>query len=264
MSQTIGQYQLIYGDAAQMDVLGSDETDLIVTSPPYFDDNTEHYLRRPASEQDEVDCVGRLVAAFAYSLRPVFEEMARILRPRGVLVVQTKDIRYGGFLLPMTSIHRELAESAGMKLFTRAFWHRMRKTSPSSSFAKSPRVGSFRNDDVEELLFFAKGAPPERRDAELEMDEEEIKKCLWPLWHMSGARMHRIHPHQSPKIFAKRCIALFSEPGDLVVDPFAGSAMNLKVAVEMNRRAVGYEITEKYARLADSDLMKSKPPKSKR
>jgi DNA modification methylase len=47
-------------------------------------------------------------------------------------------------------------------------------------------------------------------------------------------------------------IALYSKPGDLVVDPFAGGGTTLKVAVEMDRRAIGYEIVDQYAKTADS------------
>ena len=47
---------------------------------------------------------------------------------------------------------------------------------------------------------------------------------------------------------------MYSTKGELVVDPFAGSATILEVAVEMKRRAIGYEIDEQYARSADASL----------
>jgi site-specific DNA-methyltransferase (adenine-specific) len=49
----------------------------------------------------------------------------------------------------------------------------------------------------------------------------------------------------------RRFIALYSEPGDLVVDPFAGHGTTLRVALAMGRRAIGYEIDQRHASMAD-------------
>ena len=56
-------------------------------------------------------------------------------------------------------------------------------------------------------------------------------------------------------------IGMFSQPGDLVIDPFAGSGSTLRMAVEMKRRAVGYEIVDSYVQNADKFVEKgiSKP-----
>jgi DNA modification methylase len=49
-------------------------------------------------------------------------------------------------------------------------------------------------------------------------------------------------------------IALFSCPGDLVVDPFAGHGTTLRVALTMGRRAIGYEIDQECAAQADAHI----------
>ena len=58
----------------------------------------------------------------ALSLRPVFVESIRILKSSGVFVLQSRDIRYGGFLLNLMGIHREMCESAGLHLITQVNW----------------------------------------------------------------------------------------------------------------------------------------------
>lgn len=249
-----GQYQLIFGDGSNMEVLRNEEVDLVITSPPYFSSATEPLLRKPIREQTEVGRVREEITAFALKLRPVYNEIRRVLKPGGTLVVQIKDIRYGGFIIPLASLHREMIESTGLNLLSRVFWHKFNRRSKATSFARNPLVGSFRSDEVEELLIFSDTNNTKREKTPVALDPEEISLCTSPLWTMSPAGKGREHPHQAPRILVKRMISLFSEPGDLIVDPFAGAGTTLAVAIEMGRRAVGYEIEEHYAQLADDSI----------
>lgn len=52
----------------------------------------------------------------------------------------------------------------------------------------------------------------------------------------------------------RRCIDLWSNPGDVVFSPFAGIGSELYVAVEMGRRAIGAELKESYYRQACRNL----------
>jgi DNA modification methylase len=64
----------------------------------------------------------------------------------------------------------------------------------------------------------------------------------------------RIHPTQKPEWLMERWVALFSDPGDLVVDPHAGSGTTLVAAKRYGRRAVGVELNERYAEEAAKRL----------
>ena len=64
------------------------------------------------------------------------------------------------------------------------------------------------------------------------------------------------HPAIMPEEIIRRCVALFSFYGDLVLDPFTGSGTTLKVAQEMGRRYVGYEIMKNYKGLIEEKLKK--------
>jgi modification methylase len=252
-----GQYQLVFGDSSNMDIIRNGEVDLVLTSPPYFSSETEALLKEPIKQQNQIDRVRKEITSFAYGIRPVYEEIDRVLKVDGILVIQIKDIHYANVLISLASCHREMVESLGYNLVSRVFWHKMSHRSPSHKFLKKRTVGSFRTDQVEEIYIFSKAEIMERKGTSIQLDEEEIQKCGSPYWNMAPAGKNRIHPDQSPKALIRRNIALFTEPGDLVVDPFAGSGLTLAIAVEMGRRAIGYEIGESYAKAADSYVEKS-------
>ena len=56
----------------------------------------------------------------------------------------------------------------------------------------------------------------------------------------------KIHPTQKPPRLLRYLIEQHSHPGELVVDPFAGSASTLEVATQLGRKAWGCEILEEY------------------
>lgn len=62
------------------------------------------------------------------------------------------------------------------------------------------------------------------------------------------------HPCPLPLELAERLVLATTKPGDLVVDPFAGSGTILVAAIKHGRRALGFEISEQYANLANSRI----------
>jgi DNA modification methylase len=55
------------------------------------------------------------------------------------------------------------------------------------------------------------------------------------------------HPCQMPEAVLERIIRVSSNPGDLVLDPFAGSGTTLATARKLGRRYLGVELSEEYA-----------------
>lgn len=60
----------------------------------------------------------------------------------------------------------------------------------------------------------------------------------------------RLHPMQKPIDLLEELIKIHSNPGDLVFDPFLGSGSTGVAALELGRRFVGIEISEKYYQIA--------------
>jgi len=62
------------------------------------------------------------------------------------------------------------------------------------------------------------------------------------------------HPCPIPYELARRVILTTTEPGQLVIDPFAGSGTILKAAVDNGRRALGFDIDPSYTEYARAQL----------
>ena len=58
----------------------------------------------------------------------------------------------------------------------------------------------------------------------------------------------KLHPTQKPVALLKKLINIFTEEGDVVIDPVAGSGSSLVAAIELNRKAYGFEIKKDFYR----------------
>lgn len=56
----------------------------------------------------------------------------------------------------------------------------------------------------------------------------------------------RIHPTQKPVPLLERLIEIFSDKGDVIIDPCAGSGTTLLAAANMGRKAYGFEIKKDF------------------
>jgi site-specific DNA-methyltransferase (adenine-specific) len=56
----------------------------------------------------------------------------------------------------------------------------------------------------------------------------------------------KIHPTQKPVKLLERLIEIFTDEGDVVIDPCAGSGSTLIAAENLNRKAYGFEIKKQF------------------
>ncbi|TEY03603.1 site-specific DNA-methyltransferase [Campylobacter sp. US33a] len=66
----------------------------------------------------------------------------------------------------------------------------------------------------------------------------------------------KIHPTQKPINLLERLISLFTDVGDVVIDPCAGSGSMLLAAANLNRRAYGFEIKKEFFKNANEVMFK--------
>ncbi len=89
-------------------------------------------------------------------------------------------------------------------------------------------------------------------------DEDSPGVYMGDVWEMStiaaNANERVGYPTQKPEALLERLITLFTNPGDLVVDPTCGSGTTLAVASRMGRLAIGIDSSEIAIRVARERL----------
>ncbi len=77
----------------------------------------------------------------------------------------------------------------------------------------------------------------------------------WFEWRRDGKEIPKIHPTQKPVRLLKRLIEIFTDPGDVVVDPVAGSGTTLRAAFELDRHSYGFEVDGEYYEKAQKEML---------
>ena len=82
-----------------------------------------------------------------------------------------------------------------------------------------------------------------------------IFNCIdWPRDNES----EKIHPTQKPVELLKTLISIFTDEGDVVIDPCAGSGSTLIAAERLNRKGFGFEIKKEFYTKANNWLVNEK------
>lgn len=75
----------------------------------------------------------------------------------------------------------------------------------------------------------------------------------WMYWEKDD-NPNKIHPTQKPIKLLTKLIEIFTDPGDVVIDPVAGSASTLIAAKECGRNSYGFEVDKKFYKKAKTWL----------
>lgn len=77
----------------------------------------------------------------------------------------------------------------------------------------------------------------------------------WFEWRRDGKDIPKIHPTQKPVNLMKRLIEVFTDPGDVVIDPVAGSGSTLRAAYECGRNSYGFEVDKNFYEKAKEKMI---------
>lgn len=77
----------------------------------------------------------------------------------------------------------------------------------------------------------------------------------WFEWKRDGKDIPKIHPTQKPVNLLKELIKIFTDEGDVVIDPCAGSGSTLRACMELNRSCYGFEIKRDFVKRAKEEML---------
>lgn len=78
----------------------------------------------------------------------------------------------------------------------------------------------------------------------------------WFRWEKDGKAYPKIHPTQKPVAILRKLIRIFTDEGDVVIDPCAGSGSTLRACMEIGRSAYGFEIDKNFYKRATEEMLK--------
>jgi site-specific DNA-methyltransferase (adenine-specific) len=110
------------------------------------------------------------------------------------------------------------------------------------------------------ILFYRDKLPKFRNGLQVDENGKNIRgtgKMVfnWFEWKRDGKDIPKIHPTQKPVAVLERLIEIFTDPGDVVIDPCCGSGATLRAARNLGRSAYGFEIDKNFYTRARDEML---------
>ena len=77
----------------------------------------------------------------------------------------------------------------------------------------------------------------------------------WFWWEKDSKEYPKIHPTQKPVAVLRKLISIFTDEGDVVIDPCAGSGSTLRAAMELGRNSYGFECYKPFYEKAKAEML---------
>jgi len=256
-SRDVPGLRVIFGDLRKMTSteVADSVVSLIVTSPPYFNAPFDYPDLFPSYE-DYLD----LIKSFASQSR-------RVLGRGRICAIVTDDmlVKEGrasrGRKYPLVADTTRIFLNEGLRYRDKITWVKpggyTRISRRSGVVLQHPYPMYFYPDNIQEsILLFQngefdysdlKGAPKNILESS-KIDTVQLNKERWNLtvWNITNVLPMPGRVEEGiaafPEEIPRRLIKLFTMVGETVFDPFAGSGTTLKVARELGRKGIGYEI----------------------
>ncbi|MCL5433636.1 MAG: site-specific DNA-methyltransferase [Candidatus Marsarchaeota archaeon] len=251
---------------------------LIITSPPYF--NIKDYAKDGYQNKKIASKTNGQIGDidnyndYIKELSNVWKECERVLTPNGKLAINVP-------LMPilkdkMNTHHNRhifdinasietsiLQNNKKLYLFDLFIWNRKNPTK-KLMFGSYPYPRNFyAQNTIEFITIYVKEGKPLNNVSEKIKEASKLTESEWveytkQVWDIAIPNKADLafgkHCAIMPEEIVRRCVRLFSFEGDVVLDPFVGSGTTLKVAKELNRHYVGYELSKAYKSVIDKKL----------
>ncbi len=257
--------QIFAHSCEAMPELSDGSVALTVTSPPYW--NAIDYDRHAEDARQNYRTRRYGNGYWSYEeyldwLERIFDEVYRVTKPGGYCAVVLGTVLLEGRLYPVPFDFASRLSRRHWEFHQDIIWHKCTAGVRRAGVAiQKPYPGYYYPNIMNEyILIFRKPGPKiyegrtqaEKQRAAYPIDRVFTMDIANNIWHIAPVPPNTIpHPAPFPEEIPYRLIRLYSYPGDLVLDPFAGSGQTLKVAHHLGRRYVGYEIIPQYVALAE-------------
>lgn len=110
------------------------------------------------------------------------------------------------------------------------------------------------------LLFYRDKLPKFRNGLQVDENGNNIRGTghmifNWFKWERDGKDIPKIHPAQKPVSLLKQLITIFTDKGDVIIDPCCGSGSTLRAAYELGRSSYGFEIDRNFYERAKNEML---------
>jgi len=264
----VEKHKIICGNSKNMKELKDESVHLIITSPPYFDlkdyNGKKNHLKK--------DQIGSSINYEKYieNLETVWAECLRVLKPDGKICINVMPVFLSGkethfkrrvVKMIITDLEKFFTSTKKAYLHSLFIWDK-RKSSRFSSFGSYPfPPNMFSTFPYEWIIVFSKKGKREKKVSKIIKEKSKVTHKEWAdwainsFWEMNPAKASKVgHPAPFPEELPKRLIRLYSFFGDVVLDPFVGSGTTIKVAKDLGRNGIGYDINPEYVKLAKKNL----------
>lgn len=237
-----GNFVLYQGDALVLlpQIVPTSEVDLIFADPPYFLSNdgiTCHAGQMVSVNKGDWDRLPSVEEMHAFNVRWI-RACQGVLQKNGSLWVSgTRHVIHSvGFAM----------QQLGMKVLNDITWE---KPNPPPNLSCR-----YFTHSTETLLWAAKGPKSKHKFNYAVMRAMNGNKQMKSVWRISPPsseeKQFGKHPTQKPIELLDRIIQAASDEGDVVVDPFSGSATTGLAAVRLGRRYIGFELDSSFLALS--------------
>lgn len=143
----------------------------------------------------------------------------------------------------------QYAYDAGLFLYDKRIW----KKDPAWANCKWTTNTLKAVSETEDLYVFWK-------PGEYVVNRDRLTPSEWKdwgyrqIWEIASVRANDIHPAMFPIQLAIRVIKLYTDEGDVVLDPFLGSGTTAVAAVKTNRKFIGIEKMKHYYDIASKSI----------
>ena len=243
---------LIIGDSSSMPEIDSGSIHLVVTSPPYW--NLKKYGEEGLGPNQSY-------AKYLYEIQRVLKEIKRVMAPGRFVAINVGTAVSNDGMKPINADVVKMMEDLNFYFKKEIIWVKPKGTQGLwqrgvTKFLKSqPFPCSFSLNIMHEyiLIFQNEGRIQVNLSPEHRLPEEFIKQVSWSIWEMAVSYT-KGHPAPFPDMLPERIIKLYTIEGETVLDPFGGSGTTMKVARDLERNSIIYEINPAYIGIIKNNI----------